>query len=793
MTIKTPPRPQVLEVEKAWRTLDEYLTATRYAVRDPETGASLETDYQQVIESRIIPKLIQAPSSLASPKDLASLAQALKNRELIPASPMLMSFGNPHTRRPGYFSCYPLGLVGDSLPEIETIRQKMRHIYMAGGGAGIDISLLRPKGSPVDSGQGIASGPVGFLQDFDAVTGTTNQGGRRRGALLVQMDWSHLDIKEFIEAKNFNAKLNRFIQTLPPEERPAQSPHLSNMNISVNVFGDFWQRPDLINLIASNMWASGDPGLLFIDNMLKYSPLRAEDEPRYSNPCGEYLASAGTACNLITVNAARLARQAYDHLVEKGLNPNDPNWTRQFAPIFWEKIMATASLACLLGNLILGFDEGYPLEEIRLKTQEKKPVGVGLSGFHTALLLAFWGQEVYGSTLATDFARQTQASLTLGTLNHSADLTKLTGQAYENAPYWLSHLAELGETLAGSGLGSKALESLKLLTQLVEDKGGFYNCLTTSQAPTGSVSVFLRNIDTGIEPFFALSVDRRVRDAEKGWLNFTLKPMELADLFLDHPDFLERAQSQTALKLTPQEQLDTLAAFQKHNHTGVSKTLNLPASATVEDIEKLIVASRDLRLKGFTVYRDSSLEGVIAVSAPKEATPPLVEPAKDDVKEEQDVGDEREGRTFTAKSDSLSAHITLTNDNRNNIREVFVAAGDVGADINAIFTAFGMILSVALRRSPNLFDPLVKVLLKVKMDQRVVIKTQMSPAPVVGNSLPQAIGKLMLLRKSYLTNSQNIEGGHASGSCDLCPDCHQLTLKRDGSCRKCSSCGYSTC
>jgi ribonucleoside-diphosphate reductase alpha chain len=773
-----------LEVEKAWRTFDIYMTTTRYAVRDPESGESLETNYQDIMEKRIIPKLVESRSSLASPKDLSALAEALKNREIIPASPMLMSFGNPHTRRPGYFSCYPLGLVGDSLPEIESTRQKMRHIYMAGGGAGIDVSQLRPKGSPVDGGQGIASGPVGFLKDFDAVTGTTNQGGRRRGALLVQMDWNHQDIREFVEAKNFNAKLNRFIQTLPPEERPEQSPHLSNMNISVNAFGDFWNQPELIHLIAKNMWASGDPGLLFIDNTLKYSPLRAEDEPRYSNPCGEYLASADTACNLVTVNAAKLSRLAYNQLVAQGLNPNDPSWPERFKPLFWDRLRAASSLACLLGNLILEFDEGYPLEQIRLKTQLKKPVGVGLSGFHTALLLAYWGKEVYGSPLAADFARQTQAVLTFGTLVFSGGLTQLTGHAYENAPYWLTHLSELSQTLTEAGLGPKLEGEVKRLTQLVEDKGGFYNCLTTSQAPTGSVSVFLRNIDTGIEPFFALSVNRRVRDSKEGWVNFTLKPMEIADLFLDNPDFLARAEAQTALKLTPREQLDMLAAFQKHNHTGVSKTVNLPANATVEDIEKLIVASRDLRLKGFTVYRDTSLEGVITVSEPK---------ARAEDKEDSDIGDEREGRTFTAKSDSLSAHITLTNDANNNIREVFVAAGDVGADINAIFTAFGMILSVSLRRFPSLFDPLVKVLLKVQMDQRVIIKTKMTTSPVVGNSLPQAIGKLMLLRKNYLTKGLGDKAVHNGGSRDLCPECHQLALKRDGSCRKCSNCGYSSC
>lgn len=776
--------------EQAWQTIDEYLTATRYAVRDPETGRPLEKNFGQMLDERIIPKLRSLKSPIASPERLDEVANALKSRHLIAATPFLMSFGNPHTRRPGFFSCYPLGWVEDSLEDIESMRRKMRTIYMSGGGAGIDLSHLRPKGAPVDSGQGIASGPVGFLPDFDAVTGTTNQGGRRRGALLVQLDWCHPDIVDFVEAKNFNGKLNQFIQTLPPAERPAQSGSLSNMNISVNAFGDFWEKGELIGLIARNMWATGDPGLLFVDNMLEYSPLKAEDEPRFSNPCGEYLASAGSACNLITVNAARLAREVFDQMTAEADSPrwsSNREWSDEFSRRFWAELSKNASLACFLGNLVLEFDEGYPLDEIREKTQKLKPVGVGLSGFHTALLLAFRGEVNYGSDEARDFARATQAFLTLGTLNLSAELADLTGHVYENKPFWLNHLAELSRTVADSPAGEGPLTELEILSEWVETSGGFYNSLTTSQAPTGSVSVFLRNIDTGIEPFYALAQRRRVRDSAKGWLDFTLQPVELLDLFEKFPDFHQKAEAQTALKLSPRQQLTMLAAFQHHCHTGVSKTINLPSEATAEDIENLIVESRDLRLKGFTVYRDGSLDGIITSAE----TPATGQEHRHQIA--PDVGGDREGATFTAKSANLTAHITLTHDEQKNIREVFVSAGDVGASINSIFTALGMILSVALREVPSLFDRFVKVLCKVSMGERYIVRTRMSNTPVVGNSLPQLIGRLMMLRKEFLRNGKMAEPPAERGGCDLCPECHELSMRREGSCRKCDRCGFSTC
>jgi ribonucleoside-diphosphate reductase alpha chain len=781
--ISAKPLSLVEETKAAWRTLDEYLTSTRYSVRDPKTGEPIERDYLTIIAGRLAPKLAGLQSPLGSDGLMDDLIKALLGRRIIPATPLLMSLGNPYTRRPGYFSCYPLGWVGDSLAEIEEIRRKMRVIYMAGGGVGIDVSKLRPKGSAVDAGQGIASGPVGFLPDFDSVTGTTNQGGRRRGALLIQLDWDHQDILDFVKVKNFNARLNQFIRTLPDGQRPVQGTHLSNMNISVNVFGKFWENRPLIRAISENMWATGDPGLLFVDNMLKYSPLKAEDEPRFSNPCGEYLASAGTACNLVTINAAVLARESFEELEASGLSPYDPSWSDRFGASFWPKMSSVAGLACFLGNLILEFDEGYPLDEIRQRTQALKPVGVGMSGFHTALILAYYGRSAYGDAEAVKFAKRTQAALTLGTLTVSADLARKTGHVYESSDFWRRHLGELAETLGDTVVAEQTAPILEDLGRQVEEKGGFYNCVTTSQAPTGSVSAFLRNVDTGIEPFFSLAVVRQVQDPAKDWVGFMLRPQELVDLFEDRPDLLERTEAQTALKLSPAEQIRMLASFQFHNHTGVSKTVNLPRETTPEEIEDLIVMSRDMRLKGFTIYRDGSLEGILSVAGSKRADAPA-----------KDIGDDRPGRTYTARTASLTTHVTLTHDEDNNIREVFVRAGETGAVINSLFEAIGMIISVALRKYPDLFDDLVRVLRKVNMDQRIVIKTTMSDAPIVGNSLPQAIGQLMALRKDYLDKGERVVPmPHDQGAFDLCPSCYKLSLKREGSCRKCSNCGYSTC
>ena len=834
-------------IKKAWESYEQYLIETRYAVRDPETGEPREHSYDDVV-SRIVQELREnrkreVEKNSIEERDLEYLIAALRGRYVIPASPCLMSFGNPYTRRKGYFSCFPLGTVGDSMDEIRKMCEKMEAIYIRGGGCGIDISKLRPKGSLVDNGQGVASGPVGFLAKFDAVTGTTNQGGRRRGALLVQMDWNHPDIKAFIKAKASAGKIASYIQTLPPEERPEQNPVLSNMNISVNVFGDFWKQEELVNLIAEQMWKTGDPGLLFTDNMQKWAPFQPEDNPRFSNPClagntlvvdiepegpaiwrievaarsgdsptpqgmtawrtgkrevlrlafdngaviettfdhmfstplgwkpacelkpgsyvyastvdrtlvywlaevlprrnfpsvqtsltklrnmanieylspdqvkemalhfanlfrsmkrvpreslpqdlmfvlssltgihvqldgdhytlavgalpafyslfegnpvpathawtvqvvsvepagkkdvydftmfdgkpysiangvivhncGEYLAPANTACNLITVNVAKIAYECW--------NPEDGSFD---FPKFFTQLAYYADLACFLGNILIDCDDGYPLDEIRKETQRIRPVGVGMTGFHTALILAFNGEFTYGSRRSRVFAENVQTVLTIGSLVRSARLTEKHGKVYKwNPDYLRLHLEELEsrvQTLDANFPGSTLSGLLAEVVRCGTTFGGFYNACTTSQPPTGSVSAFARvGGDTGIEPMFAIELTRRVRDFESGWVTVNVVTEALVLALAKRPELRERIEAQLAHKISPEAQLEMLGAFQKFVHTGVSKTVNVPEETSVEDIKRLILRAKDLRLKGFTVFRSGSRDDSVYVT-----------------------------------------------------------------------------------------------------------------------------------------------------------------------------------
>jgi ribonucleoside-diphosphate reductase alpha chain len=770
----------VRDVSKAWAEFEKYLVETRYAVRKPETGKPLEHSWKDVVE-RVGKYLLSVDVARGVKKFcvadckreelLVGVVRAIKDRLIIPATPALMTFGNEYTRRKGYFSCYPLGCVPDTMDGIYDVCNKMREIYIRGGGCGIDVSKLRSRNSAVDNGQGIASGPVGFLPLFDAVTGTTNQGGRRRGALLVQMHWRHPDIRRFVRAKKAVPALSRVIWSLPEDER-VDVP-LSNMNISVVVDEEFFREgKELYDEIAESMWASGDPGLLFLHNMLKYSSFNwREDErdyPGFSNPCGEYLAPANTACNLVTVNVAKIAREAFD--VDSGFD-----FER-----FYRKVFDVAYLACVFGTVMLFMDEGYPFEEIREATQRVRPVGVGMTGFHTALLLAYDGHVRYGyDEEALEFAENVQVALTLGTLKWSADLVGWIGKVYKwNRDYLEMHIDELREVVFGRDLPFE--REMNYVTAIGRTYGGFFHAVTTSQPPTGSVSMFARVAgDTGIEPAFEVELVRRVRDFYTGeWKEVRLVTEYLADK-LEDKEFRKRVERQLAHEVKPLQQLEMLARFQRFVHTGISKTINCPRETSVEEIKELIERSVQYRLKGFTVFRDGCREDTVYVKERK------VEEAK---REEVDLGNVREGYVYEVDG-TVKAYITTSFDREGNLREVFVNVGKAGTTLNSMFQAVGRIISVGLRHDARLAEKFIKTLKGIEMGEFYKC------GEIRAKGLPDMIAKVMEDAIRRKRGEDCVVGSNESERKvgDLCPQCGELAVVREGNCAVCERCGFTIC
>jgi len=558
---------------KEWRRFEAYLVRERYAVRDPASGVPLEQNLAQVLDR------------ISRQFTIPEVRDAILAGRIITATPFLMNGGNPYTRRQGFYSCYPLGYVEDSNEAIFQMEHDLGVIFLHCGGGGIDVSKLRPRGALVDNGQGLASGPVSFAKGFSQLSARISQGGKRRGALMIQADWDIPDIREFV---SFKAE---------------ETGRYSGCNVSVNVTSErFWQDENLLDFIATNIWKSGDPGLLFTQKSLDNTPVPRRYNPIFSNPCGEYLSTRETACNLLTVCLPRCF----------GASMGD----------YLEAVFANARLAALAGNEILDLGGFPPLARIREATLLFRPIGVGATGLHHAM--NHHGVSYNDPEGAPRFAKATQLVLMLGSMQGSLDYAsrcRELGRDLEVREWRLDYVERISSaamTFIEAHLDAPQIwldRALRLFDR-VRRLGGLYNSVTTSQPPTGSTSQLMKVACTGIEPYYSLVQKRRVWNADSTWEEFTLVPLEL---YHAEPSSVAWVEGQTAHHISPVQQIRVIEACQAFNHTAVSKTINLPAEATVADIKELLFIARDSSLKGITIFRDSSMPGVLVAGVGPEA------------------------------------------------------------------------------------------------------------------------------------------------------------------------------
>ncbi|MBU0676167.1 MAG: hypothetical protein KJ950_16130 [Proteobacteria bacterium] len=718
------------EALQEWERFDQYLIQARYSIREPKTGRPLEEDFSKV--------LLRVGGQFSHPE----VAKALSLGRIITATPFLMNGGNPHTTRMGYYSCYPLGDVDDSTEAIFEMERDLVSIFQHAGGGGIDVSRLRPRGSIVDNGQGTASGPVSFAKGFSHLSARISQGGKRRGALMIQADWDIKDIQEFITFKGDNPGM------------------YTGCNVSVNVTSEaFWENETLLNTISEYIWKSGDPGLLFTTKSLENTPVPAKHNPVFSNPCGEYLSTKDTACNLLTVNLAKCL----------AADRNE----------YFDKVFEAARVAAIAGNEILDMGGFPPIGRIKKNTLKFRPIGIGFTALHHAM--NFFDISYADEHQAPLFAKATQLALMLGSMQGSIDYGRFCeeqGKALK-PQQWNETYVERIESDAIAFIKAEFVDTkswlgkVESIFSILRELGGLYNSVTTSQAPTGSISQLLRVACTGVEPYFSMIQTRKVKDLDESWKEFTLVPLEFYGYSEEKLDWVK---GQTAHAIEPFQQIRILEACQAFNHTAVSKTINLPAHATAADIRRILDYARKSNLKGITMFRDSSMEGVLSDSSAAMAGK---EP------EFTDLG-ERHGSTFKWRGPA-PLYITANRGGHGHVREVFLNTTKSGSTLHGMSEALGRVISVALQHDYRLVNKIARTLEDISSDG----------AWQNGNlgrvfSIPAALAKV--LDKAAENEVDDDPAPYTEpSSYASCPSCGKLSLRRSGGCNQCVSCGYSSC
>jgi len=509
--------------------------------------------------------------------------EVMRNLEFLPNSPTLMNAG---TKLGQLAACFVLP-IEDSLESIFTTLKNMALIQQSGGGTGFSFSRIRPKGDIVKSTKGIASGPVSFIKVYDTATDIIKQGGKRRGANMAILNYTHPDIEEFIFSKQ---KIKQ----------------LSNFNISVAVTDDFMKAVQknktffLINPrtkraekkinarglfkgLCNAAWKSGDPGLVFIDEINKKQPTPELGKIEATNPCGEVPLLPYESCNLGSINLSKFVRNR---------------------KIDWQRLRKTIRIAVHFLDNVIDANK-YPLPEIEAMTKANRKIGLGVMGFADMLIKL---RVPYNSSSAIKIAKQIMSFVSKEARAASMELARKRG-SFPNF--------------------SRSIYKRKMRY--------LRNATCTTIAPTGSLSI-IAGCSSGIEPIFALAYVREIMEGKRlieinhNFLIEAIKRGIYNDKLIKKiastgslqkislPEDMKKIYV-TAFDIPAEWHVRMQAAFQEYTDNAVSKTVNLKQNAKIKDIEKIYKLAWKLRCKGITVYRyGSKPEQVLYLGKGKELT-----------------------------------------------------------------------------------------------------------------------------------------------------------------------------
>ncbi|MES2255810.1 MAG: adenosylcobalamin-dependent ribonucleoside-diphosphate reductase [Pseudomonadota bacterium] len=720
-----------------------------------------------------------------------SFALALKDYKFLPAGRILAGAGT--ARSVTLFNCFVMGTVPDSMDGIFSALREAALTLQQGGGIGYDFSTLRPKGAPVAGVGADASGPVSFMEVWDAMCRTIMSAGSRRGAMMATLACNHPDIEDFIDAKRTPGRLSNFNLSVLISDAFMQAVADDadwTLQFQAKVYRTLKARA-LWDRIMRSTYDYAEPGVIFIDRINEQNNLSYCETISATNPCGEQPLPPYGACLLGSINLAKLVRNPFEADAHLNLDA--------LADL-------TATAVRMLDNAI--DVSRFPLDAQRQEAIAKRRIGLGVTGLADALIFC---RTRYGSPESVALIQSWLSTLSQAAYRASIELAREKGAfpLFDAAEFLIRpHIQALPDDIRA---------------RLAQH--GIRNALLTSIAPTGTISLLAGNVSSGVEPVFAYSYTRKVLQPDGGRREEVVEDYAVRAFHARFgkdaalPDYFVNAQT-----LAPEDHLAVQAAAQPFIDSAISKTINVPASISFDAFKDVYLAAYRDGCKGCTTYRPNDVTGsVLSVVEPQASIPidevvasvgdepelPLPLPAPKErggvvyMTRPLDRPDSLLGRTYKIKwlESDHAFYITINDvekDGRRRPFEIFINSKNMEAYAWAL--ALTRMISAVFRRGGDV--SFVVDELKAIFDPRGGQWMSGRYVPSLLAAIGEVIERHMVEIGFLGMRSTQIASTPASFAEKLpregvpahhCPRCGEASFVKLEGCDSCLSCGYSKC
>ncbi|MDP0925784.1 adenosylcobalamin-dependent ribonucleoside-diphosphate reductase [Paracoccus onubensis] len=695
---------------------------------------------------------------------------ALEDFKFLPAGRILAGAGTGRTVT--LFNCFVMGTIPDNMGGIFDMLKEAALTMQQGGGIGYDFSTIRPKGAEVKGVAADASGPLSFMDVWDAMCRTIMSAGSRRGAMMATMRCDHPDIEQFIEAKQDSARLRMFNLSVLVTDAFMEAVKVDgtwDLKFGDKVYRTLQAR-DLWNRIMRATYDYAEPGVIFIDRINQANNLHYAETISATNPCGEQPLPPYGACLLGSINLARLVTEPFSdaaRLDEAAL----------------DELVRTA--VRMMDNVVDA--SKFPLDQQAAEAQAKRRIGLGVTGLADALLML--GLR-YGAEDAAAQTRVWMKAIARSAYLASADLAR------EKGAFPLFDADEF--------LKSGFMQRMDVDVRDAIAAHGIRNALLTSIAPTGTISLYAGNVSSGIEPVFAYAYSRKVLQkdgsrTEEEVVDYAVQMWRDLKGDAPLPDHFVNAQT-----LAPRDHVAMQAAAQEWVDSSISKTINCPEDISFEDFKDVYLAAWDLGCKGCTTYRPNDVTGsVLSVSEKTEAAPEADQGA--DVvylTEPLDRPSALEGSTYKLKwpGSEHAIYITVNDIVQGGHRrpfEVFINSKNM--EHFAWTVALTRMISAVFRRGGDV--SFVVEELKAVFDPRGGAWMQGRYVPSILAAIGGVIERHMISTGFLAGEGMGLKsdpraevvavGERPKGP--ACPSCGQFGMQMLEGCMTCPNCGHSKC